>query len=553
MILGIDVGGTRTDSVLVEKGRVLGFLKIDTKENLLETISEALQELLKGFDPKEIRRGVFSTTLATNAIVQDKMPPAAMMVMAGPGIDPMELEIGPCYHVISGIIDHQGFEVRPVNKQEVLRKAQYIKTHGIDLLGVVEKFSPRNPDHELEVSRVCEPFFSYISLGHRLSGLLNFPRRVNTTYLNASLFPIQRDFSQALELKLGEMGVSSPRLLLKPDGGTIILSKSQEYAVWAAQSGPAASVIGALFLDGCKDITLVLDVGGTTTDMSIVLDGTPILAPLGVELGPYKTLVRSIYTRSVGVGGDSVVVVTQEGKLGIGPERKGPPVAFGGRHPTPTDAMVTLNMLAEGNRQRAAEAVKEIGQKMGIEDVYKASEVILRHTAALIAKAAKDFVGHLNSKPVYTIHEALYERRVEPDRIVVIGGPARQLAPYISDALELPYSVPPYAEVANAIGAAVSKVTAEVSVYANTQKGSLVIPERDLHEKIPFRFTEREALSRGEEALRQLAISLGADGNTLELQVVERSIFNIVKGFYRTGQNMRFRLSVKPGIITQGV
>jgi len=113
-----------------------------------------------------------------------------------------------------------------------------------------------------------------------------------------------------------------------------------------AQSGPAASVMGALALDGCRGATLVLDVGGTTTDMAVVLDGMPLLNPHGVKLGPYKTLIRSIITHSLGTGGDSVIQVKTDGKMTVGPLRNGPPVAFGGAVATPTDAMVTLGLFA---------------------------------------------------------------------------------------------------------------------------------------------------------------------------------------------------------------
>lgn len=550
MILGIDVGGTRTDTVLISEKGILSASKTDTTEDLLETIQNALEEALDGVDPKGIRRAVFSTTLATNAVVQDRLAPTAMLVMAGPGIDPSCFEVGPSYHVIDGVLDHQGFEVIPVNRRQVEEKIKVIRSEGIGLLGVAGKFSPRNPEHEQKVYEISKEAFEYISLGHRFSGLLNFPRRIATTYLNSALYPIQRRFVESLSQILAKKGIYCNRFLLKPDGGTYSLESSLHMGVAAAQSGPAASVMGAICLDGCKGTSLVMDIGGTTTDMAIVVDGMPLLAPTGAQIGPFKTMIRSLYTRSVGIGGDSVVYIDSD-QLKIGPQRLGPPAAFGGQYPTPTDAMVCLGLLDEGSVTKAHESLKPLGEALGIQDIKELAKRILKTMAEIIYSHAQEFLEEINSRPVYTIHEVLYEKRIEPDALVIIGGPALQLALYVSEAFGLPYRVPRLADVANAVGAAVSKVTAEISLYADTQKGTLIIPEVEHQERIPYTFREQEALEKGKEALIKLANLFGAEGD-LEIQVTERQVFNMVKGFYRTGQNMRMRMGLRPGILHLG-
>lgn len=547
MILGIDVGGTRTDTVLISQKGILYTSKTPTTDNLVETIQRALDLALESVDPKGIQRAVFSTTLATNAVVQDRLEPTGMLVMAGPGIDPMAFEVGPSYHVIQGALDHQGFEVRPVHEKEVEERIGLIKAKGIDLLGVVGKFSPRNPDHENTVYGIAKPHFQYISLGHKFSGLLNFPRRINTTYLNSALFPIQKAFVECLSQMLSQKGIHCRKFLLKPDGGTYRLEKSLDMSVLAAQSGPAASVMGAICLDGCRGTSLVLDIGGTTTDMAVVMDGIPLLAPFGAQIGPYKTMIRSLLTRSVGIGGDSLISVDMDG-LKIGPKRAGPPAAFGGSHPTPTDAMVVLNLIEEGNAAAAFESISSVGRALGIQDPKAAAQRILKVMAQTIVRHAEAFIEEINSRPVYTIHEVLYEKKVEPDSIVIIGGPARQLALFVSEAFGLPYRVPAFADVANAIGAAVSKVTAEVTLYANTQKGLLLIPEVGLQEKIPYTFKEQDALEKGKEALFELGSLLGTEDHP-EIQILERQVFNMVRGFYRTGKNIRIKLGIKPGIL----
>ncbi|MEJ2024199.1 MAG: hydantoinase/oxoprolinase family protein, partial [Deltaproteobacteria bacterium] len=220
--------------------------------------------------------------------------------------------------------------------------AEAIHEKGITVAGIVGKFSVRNPAHELQIADWIKKEFSYVALGHHVSGDLNFPRRIATTYLNAALHRVHESFMRALNGILYGESRRAPRYLLKPDGGTIDLESTVYSPSATAQSGPAASVMGALALDGCGGTALVLDVGGTTTDMSVVLQGVPLLEPRGIRIGQFQTLVRSLLTHSVGIGGDSAVRLGADGSLQVGPHRQGPPMAFGGRVPTPTDAMIAL-------------------------------------------------------------------------------------------------------------------------------------------------------------------------------------------------------------------
>ncbi|OPX36244.1 MAG: hypothetical protein B1H13_14900 [Desulfobacteraceae bacterium 4484_190.3] len=109
MILGLDVGGTQTDAVLLDEQGVLAETKTPTGEDLLETLRTAISEVTSAIDPGKIKRMVFSTTMATNAIVQDQLEPAGMIVSAGPGMNPEWFSVGPSFHVVGGCLDHQGF------------------------------------------------------------------------------------------------------------------------------------------------------------------------------------------------------------------------------------------------------------------------------------------------------------------------------------------------------------------------------------------------------------------------------------------------------------
>ena len=550
MILGLDVGGTQTDTVLIDGDRVLAATKTPTKVDLLLTLRNALESTLADVDPGQIERMAFSTTLATNAIVQDWLEPTGMIVSAGPGINPQCFAVGPSFHVVEGCLDHQGFEAVPLGKTSVMEAAAKIEGDGINVIGVVGKFSVRNTSHERRIADWVKGRFSHVAMGHSVSGVLNFPRRIFTTYLNASLHGLHKAFYDALKHILDEKGLHGPRYLLKPDGGTIDIMTSAGSPAQTAQSGPAASVMGALALDGCKGTTLVLDVGGTTSDMSVVLNGIPLFNPDGVRLGRFKTLIRSMITHSLGVGGDSAIQKNANGTMTIGPMRKGPPVAFGGAEATPTDAMITLGLLEMGNRRAARSAMENLGSVLGC-NAIDAAEQVLKRMAETIAQSAKAFVHDINAQPVYTIHQVLNEEKIEPTSVLIMGGPAPQLAPYVENALGLPCRVPPYYDVANAVGAAVARVTAQVTLQADTERGTVIIPEVGVEHKTDRHFDMDQAIALAREALCRQATMIGAQHNSLETSITEKQVFNMIRGYATVGRNIRLKMSITPGLIPQ--
>lgn len=550
MILGLDVGGTQTDTVLIDGDRILKATKIPTGDDLLLTLRTALAGILSGVEPEQIERMAFSTTLATNAIVEDRLGRTGMIISAGPGIDPACFTVGPSFHVVEGCLDHQGFEAVPLNKTSVMEAAEKIQGKGINTIGVVGKFSVRNAAHELQIADWVKGLFSHVAMGHSVSGGLNFPRRIFTTYLNASLHELHTTFSGALTHILDEKNLHGPRYLLKPDGGTIDLMRSAGSPVRTAQSGPAASVMGALALDGCGGTTLVLDVGGTTTDMAVVPDGMPLLNPHGVKLGLYKTLIRSIITHSLGTGGDSAIQVKTNGKMIVGPLRKGPPVAFGGTAATPTDALVTLGLLELGNKVAAKAAMEELGSALGC-TAEAAADRVLQQMAETIAQSAGAFVYDINAQPVYTIHQVLNEEKIVPTSVLIVGGPAPHMAPYVEKALGLPCRVPPHYDVANAVGAAVARVTAQVTLQADTERGTVIIPEAGEEHKTDRRFDMDQAIAMARKTLCRQAMMIGAEDNSLETVITEKQVFNMIRGYKTVGRNIRLKMSITPGLIPQ--
>jgi N-methylhydantoinase A len=550
MILGLDVGGTQTDAVLIDEGRIVAAAKTPTSDDLLATLRTALDQILAGADPARLTRMAFSTTMATNAIVEDRLDPAGMIVSSGPGMNPAWFSVGPSYHVVEGCLDHQGFEAKPLNREAVLDAAASILKNGIQIAGVVSKFSVRNPSHELQATEWVGSSFSHVAMGHRVSGALNFPRRIATTYLNAALHRLHKRFWHALVHILEEKALSGPRYLLKPDGGTVDLDRSIRWPAQTAQSGPAASVMGALALDGCEGTTLVLDIGGTTTDMAIVIDGVPLLEPLGIRLGPYRTLIRSLLTHSLGIGGDSEVRLTPEGTVGIGPIRRGQPAALGGPAPTPTDAMIVLGLLDMGKKDAARAAMEALGGPAG-RDPAETAERVLQGMAETIALSARAFIYSINERPVYTIHEVLTEEQVAPTAVLILGGPAPQLSGYIGRAFDLPCRFPRHHGVANAIGAAVARVTSEITLQADTQRGTVIIPEADTVARIDSRFGMEQAIALGRAALCRQAAGVGAEQSEIEVSILERQSFTMIRGYTRTGQNIRLKMGITPGLIPE--
>jgi N-methylhydantoinase A/oxoprolinase/acetone carboxylase beta subunit len=549
MIVGLDVGGTHTDVVVLQGREIVSKVKSLTDENnLLQTVCFGVFDAIRGMDPQAIQRVVVSTTLATNAIIQGKTEPVGILVASGPGVNPHAFTIGDHYYVVGGAIDHRGQEIAPINDEEVLEVARKLRSENVRNLALVSKFSIRNPSHELKMRDLLADNFETVTLGHQVSGQLNFARRIATAYLNGAVARISGEFYQAVHGCMEQEGIKIPLEILKADGGTMAQASSTQYAVETILSGPAASVMGTLaFTDPDKE-EVVLDIGGTTTDIAIVVNGAPLLKPLGIRMGGYNTLVRALRTVSIGVGGDSWVRL-ENGDLKVGPERKGRALAYGGPELTPTDALVTLDTVRGGQKQRAIEGIHRLAEQLG-KGVEETAKAIVEKSCSLIMEAVNALVNRVNQQPVYTIHELLEDRTIQPSGIIVIGGPAKEIAPWLQAVSGWQTRVPSEYEVANAIGAAIARTTCEVTVLADTSRGYVCAPEEGYLVKIGKEASKQRVVQIAFDLLRKKAHRLGADKNNLEMELLEDSEFNMVQGFYTVGRNIRVRAQIKPGLIS---
>ncbi len=548
MIIGLDVGGTHTDVALLGARGLVRDVKVPTDPaNLFESVLAGLQAITVDTPPEKIKRVVLSTTLTTNAVIQRQFPPVGIIVMAGPGIDPAHFQLGDHFHVVSGALDHRGREIAPVRRAEIEQIAADLSAAQVGLVGVIGKFSVRNPVHELAVKSILGNRFEKIFLSHEITAHLSFPRRIATTFLTASVYPVHKQFFEAVEKSLASRGLEVPIRVLKPDGGNMGLAASIDLPGQTILSGPAASVMGAISHAATNSESLVLDIGGTTTDMAVLVGGVPLLDPMGISLAGFKTTIRAMETHSVGLGGDSFVRV-ENGELRIGPERLGRAMAFGGPCPTPTDALMVLGKLDRGDHSRSEEGISTIAKQLEC-SLETAASRIFEKTCRKILLSARNMIRRINSKPVYTVHELLESHQVDPKEILVLGGPAPHFAEHLQTMTEAAVRLVPNWGVANAIGAAMAKTTCEVTLFADTQLGTATAPEENFVKIIDTDFDRKAAVDLTLALLREKALGMGANPDYLDMEVIEDMQFNMVRGFYTIGKNIRIKAQVKPGLI----
>ncbi|MDO8306172.1 hydantoinase/oxoprolinase family protein [Herminiimonas sp.] len=548
MILGIDVGGTHTDSVLMQNRKIIRKSKVLTdKHDILGCVMRATQAVTTADDIRQLKRIVLSTTISTNAVAQNQLDPVGLIVMNGPGVSPRDLPLADQTHLIAGYMNHRGIEAEAIDDDELLALKKQFSTDKIDHLAIIGKFSTRNPVHEQEVGAFFADQATHISLGHHQSGVLNFPRRIATTYLNAAIWSLHSRMVDQLAGYLQELGVDVPLFILKADGGTIGVQQSRNYPVQTILSGPAATIMGVLPFVSLTQDSVSIDIGGTTTDIALFADGAPLLEPKGVEIEGHKTLIRGLLTHSMALGGDSHVQVVN-GALQIGPERKGSAMAFDGPVPTPTDALIVFGLADIGDKSKAMRAMESLASTLQQTPQQVAKSIVDSMCASIAAKVTQ-MISEVNSKPVYTIHELLEGKTLHPQQLIAVGGPAPYLAKQVGELLQLPAVVPENSDVINASGAAMARTTVELNLLADTESQQLSFAEDGRKMQISSRATVDDIVAHGQERLLEIARAAGARDEDLEVEVADCQSFNVIHGYATTGKNIRVRLQIKPGLI----
>lgn len=559
MYLGIDAGGTHTDAVLIQNGRLVASAKVVTcHEDLLLSVQGVLAQL-PAADLCQVQRVTLGTTLAVNAIVQGRTKPVGLVLAAGPGLNAARFAMGSYVHVVEGGLDHRGEEVTPLKLDSLQCIAKKWRDEGIDAFAVVGKFSPRNPAHEKSMAAMVEPMASYVVQGHQLSGQLHFPRRIATAYYNAAVWRLHNTFLDAVEKALAHAHIHAPVFLLKADGGAIALALSRQQPVQSILSGPAASVMGVMALGlghegalGYED-ALLLDMGGTTTDIALFAQGFPVLDRAGMRLhgpkqslsGARSTLVRALAFNTIGIGGDSALTL-RAGRVVVGPQRLGPAMAFGGSTPTLMDALIVAGHSQCGNAQAAREGVAAWAAAQGLA-VHDAATQAVNAAMDTIAEAAAALQERVNAHPVYTLAALLEGRQVCPQKTWLVGGPAMAVSSLVQDRLGLPVCVPPHADIANAVGAALTLPTASLELFADTSRTVARIPLLDVHVPITRAFSLQDATTMAQTALRD---SLERQGQTVgAIEVTDAQLFATLDDRGMGAKDIRVSCQLVPGIV----
>lgn len=558
MLLGLDVGGTFTDAVIIDAHRVVATAKRrTTKDNLMNGIGEALDAVLEGYDTSNIEQVTLSTTVVTNTIVEAKEQVVDLYVITGPGRNVDDIfPVEPIY--LQGYTDHRGIVVERTPADAVRGIANMVQARsGTDLAAVSAKFGVRNPQEELSITEELKNTYHTISNGSLLSGSLNFPRRTISAYFNSAVTPVFTVFKKNVEDALSARNILAPLHILKADGGSLPMEHMVSRPVETAFTGPAATVLGlsALGVIGNKH-TVALDIGGTTTDISLWKHGKPLMTKSGVSIREYPSAVRSFAVTSVGIGGESVVRL-KNGNLTVGPERVGPSVALGGVEPTLGDALIVLGHANYGDFNLASRALQDLADAIQatlrsnnvntsnnqltlIKTASDVARLIVEKALQTIQHGINDVVKAENKRPIYVVADIVNPDVFVPEHIVVVGGTAPSLGPSIGEYLELPVTIPENAAVANAIGAALALSTIELTIHVDTKRRLLVIPELGIKQQNCTLKRAEQVVERAKEVLSEEALRLGLD-TAQEIEVINIEDFPVVEGW----QSMERLITVK--------
>ena len=550
LFIGLDVGGTYTDAVLLEKGQVRAWAKVPTRQELLTSLLEAFDKIMAGVHSDLIERVVLSTTVITNLIAEKKCDPVGLILSPGPGLDLKHYNYKTETCILSGAIDYRGREVMTLSAQEVDSALARLASLDYRKVAVVGKFSSRNNKHEMEIlKKIRQANLDWqVELGHQVAGQLNFPRRVMSTLLTCATKDKYQSFTKSVVTALENRGIKCPVFILKADGGTMPLATSLAAPVETIFSGPAASILGVQALVPPGETAVVVDIGGTTSDLALILSGQPLLSSKGADIDGQLTHVRALAVKSVPVGGDSVVERVGR-EIILLTERLGLPYCMGGPMATPTDALKVLGLTRLGDLKRAREAMQMLGGPLGMQTWEVAARVTMLVTNTITREINKMFESW-EQEPAYRVWEVLQKRKVRPNTVVGVGGAASGFLTQIAASLDCYPVIPPYARVANAIGAAVARPTLQVSLRADTEQGTYSIQEEGYQGRIEDdSFNEEKALELARGWLRKRAEKYGVDDGLGEVEVTRKEVFNMVRNWVTRGKLIDVAVQSKRGIL----
>ncbi len=466
--IGIDVGGTNTDAVLLEGEAVARAVKTPTSADVTSGITTALRLLLEAADGGRgpIDAVMIGTTHFTNAVVQrrDLTPVAAVRIglpssaSLPPFVDWPEdlarLVRGEVF-MVEGGHEVDGRPIVPFDAVEMRRVARRIRAAGLRSVGIAAIFSPLDTACEEQAAAVLReecPGVA-VTLSHHL-GRIGLLERENVTLLNACLLDLARRTTRAFTAALRASGIAAPLYLTQNDGTVMRAEAAEAFPVYSFASGPTNSMRGAAFLSKLGD-ALVIDVGGTTTDLGALRHGFPREANSVVEVGGVRTLFRMPDLFSLGLGGGTLVRAGEP--PGIGPESVGyqlteRALVFGGRELTATDVAVAAGLVDLGDRRRVA------GLPAGL------VEAVLARIHAMIEEGVDRVKTDASEIP-----------------LIAVGGGCFLVPPSLPGISRVVHV--PHQAVANAVGAAIAQVSGEADqVFQNLSREAAIAEARRVAE-----------------------------------------------------------------------
>ena len=408
MIVGVDIGGTFTDVVCIDRdGNEIYFTKVTTNhENITESIISGVQKIIRLMEigPDRIERIVIGTTIATNVVVQ--RAGAKMSVFTTEGFEDV-LEIGRLkrrsmydlnidvqtpvflcpkrYRVgVPERVDASGAVIKPLDEDFVARKITEMKTeHGIETIAVVYLFSFENSAHELRTREIIKELYPdlFVSLSSEVNPIYREYERTAVTAFDAYMRPAVESAISSMEQQLRRFGIEGKIHVMQSRGGVTTTRNAARRPVNLFLSGPAGGVVGGARLARASDRAdvVTIDIGGTSCDVAVINDGVPAIRNSG-EIADYEVRVPMVDINTIGAGGGSLLQVDSSGIMRVGPGSAGStpgPVCYGrgGRQATVTDASLVLGYLSpEGfaggefdlDVEAAQAALREIGDRLGM-------------------------------------------------------------------------------------------------------------------------------------------------------------------------------------------
>ncbi len=453
MRVGVDVGGTNTDAVALDGSTVLASDKRPTTRDITTGIVEAVSALTTSgpLADRPVTAVMIGTTHFTNAVVEARrLVPTCVVRLGLPATkaippllewpDRLRAEIGQHVYLCHGGHEFDGRPISELVPDELRRAANDAAEKGVRSVAITSVFSPVDNELEVEAAEIMRSEVPHldISLSQEI-GRLGLLERENATIMNACLRPLAETTIDAYAAALLELGISCPLHVSQNDGTLMGAEVARRYPVATFASGPTNSIRGAAFLSGLPD-AVVVDVGGTTADIGLLVGGFPREASSAIEIGGVRTNFRMPDVLSMGIGGGSRVR-GEPPQVTVGPDSVGfeldrRALVFGGAELTATDIAVAVGRADVGD----ATAVQQLDRAL----VANAVEAI----ETGIAEAIEGM-----------------KTSAEPVPVIVVGGGGVLLGDTIAGA-----SVtvrPPHFEVANAVGAAIAQVGAETdAVYA---------------------------------------------------------------------------------------